>query len=47
MTLSHAEIIHACNDAIKYSILSNEDITEKLLLSMLEERVSAYSLEGA
>lgn len=42
-TLSHAEITQACDDAIKDSILSQEEkVTKKLLLEMLKEKLSAY-----
>ena len=45
--LSHAEIIRVCDDAIKSSILSDERITERQLLAMIDERIKAYSTEEA
>ena len=42
-TLSHAEIVRACDDAIKETILSDKDkVSKKQLLDMLNERHSAY-----
>jgi SpoVK/Ycf46/Vps4 family AAA+-type ATPase len=41
--LSHAEIVQACDDAIKESILSDkEDVTVELLRGMMRERMDAY-----
>lgn len=40
--LSHAEIVRVCEDAIKDSILSGNDITEEKLLSYVHERKMAY-----
>ncbi|MGB5966574.1 MAG: AAA family ATPase [Sulfurimonadaceae bacterium] len=41
--LSHAEIDHACRDAIKYSILENQTkINAELLLQMIKERKKNY-----
>ena len=45
--LSHAEIIRVCDDAIKSSILSDERITERQLLALIDERIKAYSTEEA
>ena len=44
---SHAEIIRVCDDAIKSSILSDERITERQLLALIDERIKAYSTEEA
>lgn len=41
-TLSQAEIVRVCDDAIKDSILSDGDVTEEKLLSFIYERKSAY-----
>ena len=42
-SLSHAEIVQACDDAIKETILADrKTVTAKLLVRMLEERRSAY-----
>ena len=40
--LSHAEIVRICDDAIKDSILSGNEITEKKILSFVNERKLAY-----
>lgn len=40
--LNHAEIVRICNDAIKFSILNNKPLTEKLILSILYERYNIY-----
>jgi len=41
--LSHSEIVRACDDAIKETILSGQEkVTENLLKEMLQERHSAY-----
>lgn len=41
--LSHAEISQACLDAIKDSVLSDKCLDERVLLSAIKERKSAYS----
>ena len=42
-TLSHAEIVLACTDAIKKSILGNKKkTTTKVIVEMLEQRVNAH-----
>lgn len=44
--LSHAEISHACDDAIKETILSDrKKITKSILLSMLQNRKKIYKLK--
>lgn len=45
--LSHAEIIRVCDDAIKSSILSDERITERQLLALIDERIKAYGTKEA
>lgn len=42
MGLSHAEIIRACDDAIKDSILSNSQINELEIIRLLKERHVIY-----
>lgn len=43
MSLSHAEISKACDDAIKETILSNKNtVDEKILLKMINERQASY-----
>lgn len=46
-TLSHAEIIRVCDDAIKNSILTGSSIDNVYLLKMLEDRISAYIAKEA
>ena len=46
-TLSQAEIIRVCEDAIKRSILSDLVITEDTLLALINERRTAYSKKEA
>ncbi|MBQ9162774.1 MAG: ATP-binding protein [Clostridia bacterium] len=46
-SLSQAEIIRVCEDAIKKAILGNCKITEDGLISLINERVSAYSKKEA
>ncbi len=46
-TLSHAEIIRVCDDAIKHSILTSTLINNAYLLKMLEDRIRAYIAKEA
>lgn len=46
-SLSQAEIIRVCEDAIKKSILTNSTITEDMLISLIKERITAYSKKEA
>lgn len=45
--LSHAEITRVCDDAIKNSILNDESITDKIIISLLNERHNVYSCKKA
>lgn len=45
--LSHAEIARVCDDAIKNSILNDESITDKIVISLLNERHNVYSCKEA
>lgn len=45
--LSHAEIARVCDDAIKNSILNDESITDKIIISLLNERHNVYSSKEA
>lgn len=45
--LSHAEIARVCDDAIKNSILNDEPITDKMMISLLNERQNVYSCKEA
>jgi SpoVK/Ycf46/Vps4 family AAA+-type ATPase len=40
--LCQAEIVQVCNDAIKGSLLSDEPITEGILMSFVDERFGIY-----
>lgn len=46
-SLSHAEIIRACDDAIKFSILNNTSIEKEKILKLLDERIDAYFAKEA
>ena len=46
-SLSHAEIIRACDDAIKHSILNGTSIDNEQLMKLLGERIDAYSAKEA
>ncbi len=46
-SLSHAEIIRVCDDAIKISILGNSSIEEKILFKLIFDRIAAYSPKEA
>ena len=46
-SLSQAEIIRVCEDAIKKSILNNSSITEDVLMALIKERKNAYSKKEA
>lgn len=45
--LSHAEIVRACDDAIKNSILNDEVITSQAVAVLLNERHKVYSCKEA
>lgn len=45
--LSHAEIARVCDDVIKNSILNNESITDRMIISLLNERHNVYSCKEA
>ena len=46
-SLSHAEIIRVCDDAIKYSILNNASIDNEKVQNLLDERIDAYFAKEA
>lgn len=46
-SLSHAEIIRVCDDAIKYSILNNTSIDNEKVQNLLDERIDAYFAKEA
>ena len=46
--LCHAEIINACNDAVKESILNDKELTEQSVITHINERSNIYvSVKGA
>lgn len=45
--LSHAEIIRVCDDAIKSAILRNSAVSQDELISLVNERIAAYSSKEA
>lgn len=47
MSLSHAEIIRVCDDAIKESILGGSNITQDKLMRLVKERLVVYSKKEA
>lgn len=46
-SLSHAEIIRVCDDAIKFSILNSTFIDNHKLLELINERINAYFAKEA
>lgn len=46
-SLSHAEIIRACDDAVKFSILNCTSINNDKLMKLLDERIDAYFAKEA
>lgn len=46
-SLSHAEIIRVCDDAIKFSILNGTSIDNEKLMKLLDERIDAYLAKEA
>ena len=47
LSLSHAELIRVCDDAIKDSILQDRNITQSQLLKLINERMTVYSNKEA
>lgn len=47
LSLSHAELIKVCDDAIKDSILQDRNITHSQLLKLINERMTIYSNKEA
>lgn len=47
ISLSHAEIIRVCDDAIKISILENSSVDESMLSKLIFDRIAAYSSKEA
>ena len=47
ISLSQAEIVRVCNDAMKNSIMTHKQITEQQLIGLINERQSIYSNKEA
>ena len=45
--LSHADIVRACEEAVKYSLIYEEKITRKLLQVCIQDRKSLYQFREA
>lgn len=45
--LNHADIVIACDDAVKYALLENQLITKELLIGFLHNRRNNYKHKGA
>ncbi|MCR3923078.1 MAG: AAA family ATPase [Firmicutes bacterium] len=45
--LNHADIVRACEDSVKFSILEEEEITKDILLAYLQDRKDFYKYKGA
>lgn len=45
--LNHADIIKACEDAIKYSLINDEEISQTVIMSYIQDRKSLYKFKEA
>lgn len=45
--LNHADIVKACEEAIKYSLISNEEISKAIMLSYIQDRKGLYRFKEA
>lgn len=45
--LNHADIVKACEDAVKYSILEDTIITKNILMDFIKDRKNFYKYKGA
>ncbi len=45
--LNHADITRACEDAVKYSILEEKEITKDILLTVIQDRKDFYKYKEA
>lgn len=45
--LNHADIVRACEDSIKYSILEDKEITKDILLTYMKDRKDFYKYKEA
>ncbi len=45
--LNHADIVKACEEAIKYSIINEEEINQKVIMTFIQDRKSLYKLKEA
>ena len=44
---SHADIVKACEEAVKYSLICEEKITKELLMSYIQDRKALYQYKEA
>jgi len=45
--LNHADIIKACEEAIKHSLISNQRISKEIIISYIQDRKSLYKFKEA
>ena len=45
--LSHADIVRACEEAIKHTLISNEEISKAILMSYIHDRKGLYEVKEA
>lgn len=45
--LNHADITKACEDAVKYSILEDKEITKSMLITYIQDRKGIYKYKEA
>ena len=45
--LSHADIVRACEEAIKYALINNEEIGRESIISYIQDRKSLYKYKEA
>ena len=44
---SHADIVKACEEAVKYSLICDEKITKELVMSYIQDRKALYKYKEA
>ena len=47
LELNHADIVKACEDAVKYSILEESVITKDIMINYLQDRKDRYRYKEA
>ena len=45
--LNHADIVRACEEAIKYSLINDENISKAMILSYIQDRKGLYRFKEA